>query len=123
MIIAVPDLISTSYFPAVAAVQLGVFREEGLDVRLERISPVDRCMQALRDGDIQFAAASAHAVPAAFPEWKGARLLGALSQNMYWFLVLRKDLAAKKGDIAAVKGLRIGAAPWVDMGLRKLLAD
>src|SRR5690606_36084149 len=48
---------------------------------------------------------------------------GALSQNMYWFLVLRKDLAAKKGDIAAVKGLRIGAAPWVDMGLRKLLAD
>jgi len=123
MVLAVPDLISTSYFPAVAAVQLGVFQEEGLDVRLERISPVNRCMEALRDGSIQFAAASAHALPAAFPEWKGARLLAALSQNMYWFLVLRKSLQAKKGDISAVKGLSIGAAPWVDAGLKKLLAD
>ncbi|MDX3893242.1 ABC transporter substrate-binding protein [Pusillimonas sp.] len=123
MIIAVPDLISTSYFPAIAAVKLGLFEKEGLDVRLERISPVNRCMEALRDGSIQFAAASAHAVPSAFPEWKGAKLLAALSQNMYWFLVLRKDLQAGKGDITAVKGLRIGAAPWVDVGLKKLLAD
>lgn len=123
MIIAVPDLISTSYFPAVAAVELGVFKEEGLDMRLERISPVNRCMEALRDGGIQFAAASAHALPAAFPGWKGARLLAALSRNMYWFLVLRKDLKARKGDIAAIKGLRIGAAPMVDLGLKKLLID
>ena len=123
MIIAVPDLISTSYFPAIAAVKLGLFEEEGLDVRLERISPVNRTMEALRDGSIQFVAASAHAVPSAFPEWKGAKLLAALSQNMYWFLVLRKDLQARKGDITAIKGLRIGAAPWVDVGLKKLLAD
>ncbi len=123
MVLAVPDLISTSYFPAVAAVQLGIFQEEGLDVRLERISPVNRCLEALRDGSIQFTAASAHALPAAFPEWKGARLLAALSQNMYWFLVLRKSLQAKKGDISAIKGLHIGAAPWVDLGLKRLLAD
>ena len=32
MKLAVPDLISNSYFPAVAAAQLGIFREEGLDV-------------------------------------------------------------------------------------------
>lgn len=123
MILAVPDLISTSYFPAIAAVELGIFREEGIDVQLERISPVNRTLEALRDGQIAFVAGSAHAVPAAFPDWKGARLLGALSQNTYWFLVLRKDLNASKGDINAIKNLRIGAAPMVDLGLKKMLMD
>jgi ABC-type nitrate/sulfonate/bicarbonate transport system substrate-binding protein len=42
---------------------------------------------------------------------------------MYWFLVLRKDLNAKKGDINAIKGLRIGAAPLVRMGLERLLIE
>ena len=35
MRIAVPDLISNSYFPAVAAVELGFFKAEGLDAELE----------------------------------------------------------------------------------------
>ena len=34
MKIAIPDLISNSYFPAIAAVDLGFFKEEGLDVNL-----------------------------------------------------------------------------------------
>ena len=42
MKLAVPDLISNSYFPAVAAVELGFFKEEGLDVSLELIFPVDK---------------------------------------------------------------------------------
>ena len=42
---------------------------------------------------------------------------------MYWFLIMHADLGAKHGDIAAVKGKRIGAAPWVDMGLRGLLVE
>jgi NitT/TauT family transport system substrate-binding protein len=42
MKLAVPDLISNSYFPAAAAVELGFFREEGLDVSLELVFPVDR---------------------------------------------------------------------------------
>ena len=40
---------------------------------------------------------------------------------MYWFLVMRADLDAARGDLGAVKGRRIGAAPWVEMGLRRLL--
>ena len=40
--IAVPDMVSNSYFPAVAAVELGFFKEEGLDVALELIFPVDK---------------------------------------------------------------------------------
>jgi ABC-type nitrate/sulfonate/bicarbonate transport system substrate-binding protein len=42
---------------------------------------------------------------------------------MYWFLVMHADLAAERGDIAVVKGRRIGAAPWVEMGLRALLIE
>ena len=40
---------------------------------------------------------------------------------MYWFLVMNSDLAAKRGDFDVVKGRTIGAAPWVNMGLRGLL--
>ena len=40
---------------------------------------------------------------------------------MYWFLVMHKDFAVQCGDIGAVKGRSIGAAPWVEMGLRRLL--
>jgi ABC-type nitrate/sulfonate/bicarbonate transport system substrate-binding protein len=121
--IAIPDLISNSYFPAVAAVELGFFKAEGLDMQLELIFPVDRTLEVLRDGGIDFVGGSAHSVPHAFPEWKGGKLLAALAQNTYWFLVLRSDLGAKKGDINAIKGLTIGAAPLVDLGLKRLLIE
>jgi ABC-type nitrate/sulfonate/bicarbonate transport system substrate-binding protein len=123
MKIAIPDLISNSYFPAAAAVELGFFKEEGLDMELDLIFPVDRTLEHLRDGKINFVAGSAHSVPHAFSEWQGGKLLAALSQGMYWFLILRSDLGAKRGDIDAVKGLNIGAAPLVDLGLRRLLIE
>lgn len=123
MKIAIPDLISNSYFPIIAAVELGAFKAEGIDMELELIFPVDRCLEELRDGRIDFVGGSAHGVPSVFPGWKGGKLLAAQAQNMYWFLVLRKDLGAKKGDLQAVKGLRIGAAPVVRLGLEGLLAD
>jgi NitT/TauT family transport system substrate-binding protein len=121
MRVAVPDLISNSYFPAVAAVELGFFRDEGLDANLELLFPVTSTMQALRDGKLAFVAGAAHATLAAFPEWRGAKLLVALAQHMYWMLVLRADLNATRGEIDAVKGLRIGAAPGPDTGLRQML--
>ena len=123
MKLAVPDLISNSYFPAVAAVALGFFEEEGLDVSLELIFPVDEAYRAMRDGRVDFVAGSAHSALAAFPEWQGAKLLCAQAQGMYWFLVMRADLGAARGDIGAVRGRRIGAAPWVEMGLKRLLIE
>ncbi len=122
MKLAVPDLISNSYFPAVAAAELGFFRREGLDVSLELIFPVSKAYEALRDGAVDFVGGSAHSALAAFPEWDGVKLLCAQGQGMYWFLVMHADLKAKRGDISVVKGRSIGAAPWVDMGLRGLLA-
>src|ERR671922_2126826 len=123
MRIAVPDMISNSYFPAVAAVELGFFKQEGLDVSLELIFPVDKAYAALRDGAVDFVGGSAHSALAAFPEWRGVKLLCAQAQGMYWFLVMDKKLGAQRGDLDVVKGRSIGAAPWVEMGLRRLLAE
>jgi NitT/TauT family transport system substrate-binding protein len=123
MKLAVPDLISNSYFPAAAAIELGFFKDQGLDVELELIFPVDKCYAALKDGAIDFVAGSAHSALAAFADWQGVKLLCAQAQGMYWFLVMRADLGATRGDLAIVKGRRIGAAPWVEMGLRRLLIE
>jgi ABC-type nitrate/sulfonate/bicarbonate transport system substrate-binding protein len=121
MKLAIPDLISPSYFPAVAAIELGCFKDEGLDVALEMIFPVDKCAAALRDGAIDFFAGSAHTMLSAFPRFAGGKLLCAQSQGMYWFLVMRRDLAPTRGDLSIAKGRTIGAAPWVEMGLRGML--
>jgi ABC-type nitrate/sulfonate/bicarbonate transport system substrate-binding protein len=123
MKLAVPDMISNSYFPAIAAIELGFFKEEGLDVELEMIFPVDKSYIALREGAVDFVGGSAHSALAAFPEWQGAKLLCAQAQGMYWFLVMHKEFGATKGDIGVVKGKSIGAAPWVEMGLRRLLTE
>ena len=123
MKLAIPDLISNSYFPALAAIELGFFAREGLDVSLEVVFPVDKAYGQLRDGAIDFVAGAAHPALAVFPEWQGVKLLCAQAQGMYWFLVMHRDFAAKRGDLDVVKGRRIGAAPWVDMGLHALLRE
>jgi ABC-type nitrate/sulfonate/bicarbonate transport system substrate-binding protein len=121
MRIAVPDIISPSYFPAEAAVVLGCFAEQGIQAEIELISPVEKAYAALRNGEIEIVAGSAHSALSAFPRWQGMKLLCAQSQGMYWFLVMRADIGASRGDVSCVKGRRIGAAPWVGMGLRRLL--
>ena len=121
--VAVPDLVSPSYFPAIAAVELGYFKREGLDATLELLFPVTRTYDELRDGRLDFVAGAAHAPLYAFPNWSGCKLLAALSQHMYWFLVLRRDIGARRGDLRALKGLRIGAAPGPVDGLKRMLLE
>ena len=123
MRIAVPDLVSNSYFPAVAAVELGYFKAEGLDAELRHVFPVPKAMEALRDGQLDFVAGAAHAALTAFPDWRGAKLVAALAQKTFWLLVLRADLAVEPGDVQAVKGLRIGVAPGPDLAFRHLLTE
>ncbi len=123
MKLAVPDMISNSYFPAIAAIELGFFKKQGLDVELEMIFPVDKAYLALRDGAVDFVGGSAHSALAAFPEWQGVKLICAQAQGMYWFLVMHKDLGARRGKLDVVRGRSIGAAPWVEMGLRRLLIE
>jgi ABC-type nitrate/sulfonate/bicarbonate transport system substrate-binding protein len=123
MKIAVPDLVSPSYFPAEAAVELGCFAAQGIKAELELISPVEKAYEALREGRVDFVAGSAHSALSAFPRWEGVKLICAQSQGLYWFLVMRSDIGAKRGDLSAVKGRRIGAAPWVGLALRRLLIE
>ena len=121
--IAVPDLVSNSYFPAIAAIELGLFKRHGLDVVHELIFPNYKAFEALRDDKIDFVAGPAHALFGAFPEWQGAKLVASLAQGMYWLLVMRSDLAATPGDINAVKGRIIGAAPLVNEGLKRMVIE
>jgi NitT/TauT family transport system substrate-binding protein len=116
MKVAIPDLISPSYFPLVAAVELGFLKAE-----LELLYPVTKTYEDLREGRLDFVGGASHAALYAFKDWNGGRLLCALAQHMYWFLVLRTDLDARKGDLTSVKGLRIGAAPGPVDGLKQLL--
>lgn len=108
MRIATVDLISNTVFPLLAADELGLFEAEGLDVSIE-LEPGG--VHALRNGDVDLVASGAvYQILTAFPEWKGAKVVVALSQGTPWLLVVRADLAAKQGDLAAIKGLRVSAA-------------
>jgi ABC-type nitrate/sulfonate/bicarbonate transport system substrate-binding protein len=121
--VAIPDMVSPSYFPAIAAVELGFFAAEGLDATVELIFPVTKTFEELREGRIDFVGGAAHAALYAFRDWRGCKLLCALSQNMYWFLVVRRDRGVKRGELQALKGLRIGAAPGPVDGLKRMLAE
>jgi len=123
MKIVIPDLVSNSYFPAIAAVEMGCFKEEGIDAELELVYPVEKSYQALRDDKADFVGGSSHSAPSAFPEWNGVKFLAALAQHTYWFLIMRSDLNVKRGDVGAVKGRRIGAAPMIDIGLIEMLKE
>jgi NitT/TauT family transport system substrate-binding protein len=118
--IATPDLVTNSYFPALAAEEFGLYREEQLDAHVELLPSLD-AVNALRDGLVDFVAGGAHSTLLAFPGWKGAKVVVALSQGTPWLLVMRADLNARRGDIGAVKGRRIGAAPGPDRAFLQLL--
>src|SRR5437899_1880791 len=105
-----------------AAEEVGVYREEGLEAHVELLPSLD-AVNALRDGAVDFVAGGAHTTLLAFPQWKGAKLVVTLSQGTPWLLVVHADLPARRGDIGAVKGLRIGAAPGPDRAFLHLLAE
>ena len=120
MRIAVVDLISNTCFPLLAADELGLFKAEGLDVEIELL-PL-REAQALRSGAVDLTAAGmVYGLLTEFPDWKGAKIVVALSQGTPWLLVVRADLAARRGDIGAVRGLRLTAAEGPDQALKQMM--
>lgn len=120
--LCVADLDSPSYFVATAAVELGFFREEGIEIEVERAYGALNGPERLRSGDVHFLGGPAYMATRAFPAWQGVRLLCALAQYSYWFLAVRADLAVRRGDLDALKGLRISSSTaFPEVGLRHLL--
>jgi NitT/TauT family transport system substrate-binding protein len=120
--LVVADLDSPSYFVATAAVELGFFREEGIDAEVERAYGALNGPERLRNGEVHFLGGPAYMATRAFPGWQGAKLLCALAQYSYWFLAVRADLDVRRGDLDALKGLRISCSTtFPELGLRHLL--
>lgn len=120
--VMVSDLGSPSYFVATAAVTLGFFREEGIET-----GPVTGDMTntfGLANGTFQFYGGPAYGPLRAFPDFQGVKLLCSLSQYSYWFMGIRADLDVKRGDINALKGLRISSSRGSPgHGLKQMLVD
>jgi NitT/TauT family transport system substrate-binding protein len=119
--IAAVDLVSNTCFPALAADELGYFKAEGLDARIELVAMLG-ATKALRQGGADaMIAGSVHDVLTEFSDWHGTKVAVALSRGTPWLLVVRADLAAKRGDINAVKGLKLTAAEGPDLALKQML--
>jgi ABC-type nitrate/sulfonate/bicarbonate transport system substrate-binding protein len=122
MRIAAVDLVSNTCFPLLAADTLGLFKAEGLDVEIELL-PALQGTKGLRSGVVDLmAAGSVYDLLTEFPQWKGAKIVVALSQGTPWLLTIRSDLFTKRGDFGALRGRRITAAEGPDEVLKRMLA-
>jgi ABC-type nitrate/sulfonate/bicarbonate transport system substrate-binding protein len=117
--VSVPDAVSPSYFVATAAADLGFFAAEGVDA--EFVIRSEQVWSHLRSGDLSFVGASPYGALLAFPAWQGVKLLCALAHHTYWFLGVRSDLGAQRGDLRVLRGRRISASGPPGLLLRETL--
>ena len=123
MRIAAVDLVSNTCFPALAADELGLFKSEGLDARIELV-PMLGATKALRDGTADtMIAGSVHDLLTEFSNWRGVNLCVALSQGTPWLLTVRAELKAERGDFDALRGLRLTAAEGPDLAFKQMLRN
>src|SRR6266571_2938869 len=121
MRLTVADAISPSYFVAIAAVQLGFFQHEGVDMEFVFAPP--NPSQALKDGAINFFGGSPYTGLRTFSGWRGGALLCALAHYNYWFLAVRSDIECERGDVNAVKGLRLSASADPGLTMKRVLEE
>ena len=78
--------------------------------------------RALREGAADaMIAGSVFDVLSEFKDWQGAKVCVALSQGTPWLLTVRKNLAADRGDVKALKGLKFTAAEGPDLAFKQML--
>jgi NitT/TauT family transport system substrate-binding protein len=116
------DYVSNTFFPVIAAEDFGFYGGEGVKAQVTLLRTLT-AFPALRAGHIDAVAAPAHSVLREFPRWEGAKLLVAVSQGTPWLVVLRSDVPGERGDITAVKGLRIAAAAGPNLVFRQILIE
>ena len=121
MRIAAVDLVSNTCFPALAAQELGFFREEGVDVEIELVSQIGST-RALREGAAGCHDRGVGARPSAgVSGLERGQAAGGLVPGTPWLLTVRADLAAERGDLDALRGLRLTAAEGPDLVFKTLL--
>lgn len=121
--IAITDLVSNSYFPVLAAEELGFYLAEGLDARVELVMPLSDTYRQLQAGELAFVGDGVHDALTAVPAWQGLKTLMTLQEGTPWLLVLRADLKAQRAELTSLKGLRIAAALGPDYAFHQILAD
>lgn len=123
--LVVADLGSPSYFVATAAVVLGFFADEGIDMEpVVGSEAPEKNTGTINAGTAHFFAGPAYDPLKTFPGFKGAKILCALAQYSYWFMGVRADLNIKRGDLTALRGLRISSSQSSPgQGLRHMLAQ
>src|SRR2546429_13856 len=92
MKIGTPDLVTNSYFPALAAEELGLYREEGLDAHVELLPSLD-AVNALRDGAVDFVALARGTV------------------DGFWATALGSETAVRRGVGRIIVDVRRGDGP------------
>jgi len=122
MRIGFPDLVTNVLFPVLAAEELGFYKAEGLETHVEQVRD-STGPAALRDGAIDAMAGVTHLVLKLFPRWEGVKLVVAIQQGTPFLLVTRVDLPAKRGDIQALRGLRIAADAGPVVAFQRLLIE
>jgi len=90
---------------------------------MEFVFPPADPSQALREGIVDFYGGSPYTGLHAFPGWRGGVLLCALSHYTYWFLAVRSDLTCERGDVSAVKGLRLSASALPGLTMKRVLEE
>ena len=108
--LVVADLDSPSYFVATAAVELGFFREEGIDAEVEREYGALNGPERLREGSCISSAVRPTWRRALFPAGRAQSSCARCRNIPTGFLAVRADLDVKRGDLDALKGLRISSS-------------
>ena len=81
MKIASVDLVSNTCFPALAADELGFFRDEGVDVEITLVPAMGSTAAVKENKADAMIAGSVHDVLTEFDHWQGVSICVALSQG------------------------------------------
>ena len=101
----VADLDSPSYFVATAAVELGFFKREGIDI--EFVYGTREGPAMLREGRVDFIGGPAFIGLRAYPDWTGAKLLCALAPSYSLLLAARLVSACAHGVFFGVASVAV----------------
>src|SRR5574337_745916 len=114
------------FLPVYAAEELGYFKAEGITAEFVDFEGGAEVTTAMVGGSIEMGATMVERPMILAEKGFGAKNLVALENKNPLFLLVRDDVKAMKGDVKALKGLKLGMTKpgsGTDLSLRALLKD